>query len=121
MKTLLIVFAVLLLLLTLLSTFGGSIRQAEPFYAPPQNASGNQEYYYDYPKMPPNEFYDNQSPEMPVNENYAPPAMGVATPSGPPMIPHVSEEFTGPTTPSLGPNGTPEPFEEEDAPLYASF
>jgi hypothetical protein len=34
MKTLLIVFAVLLFLLTLLSSFGGSIRPAEPFYDP---------------------------------------------------------------------------------------
>lgn len=34
MKTLLIVFAVLLFLLTLLSSFGGSIRSTEPFYDP---------------------------------------------------------------------------------------
>ena len=34
MKVLLIVFAILLLLLTLLSTFGGSIRPNEPYYEP---------------------------------------------------------------------------------------
>jgi hypothetical protein len=34
MKELLITFAFLLLLLTLLSTFGGSIRPGEPFYQP---------------------------------------------------------------------------------------
>lgn len=36
MRTLLIVFAILLLLLTLLGTFGGSIKYNEPFYQPMQ-------------------------------------------------------------------------------------
>lgn len=35
MKTTLIVFAVLLLVLTLIGTFGGSVRYTEPFYQEP--------------------------------------------------------------------------------------
>ncbi len=46
MKALLITFAVLLLLLTLLSTFGGSIR-SEPFYQPAlEQRVDPREYYY---------------------------------------------------------------------------
>jgi hypothetical protein len=43
MKTLLITFAVLLLLLILLSTFGGSIRPAEAFYQQKQA----REFFYE--------------------------------------------------------------------------
>jgi hypothetical protein len=109
MKELLIVFAVLLLLLTLLSTFGGSIRHSEPFYAPHKQSK---EYYYDTPKLPPNEYYDNTNPMMPppISENYdnmmPPPSMSV---------PH--EKFE----PTVVDEVTPEPFEKEDAPLFASF
>lgn len=40
-KTLLVIFAVLLLLLTLLSAFGGSIRPAEMFFEEPAGPTGS--------------------------------------------------------------------------------
>lgn len=61
MKALLITFAVLLLLLTLLSTFGGSIRPSEAFY---QNQSRqSQEYFYE-DVSPPEEEEEMQRPEQ---------------------------------------------------------
>lgn len=72
MKTLLIVFAVLLFLLTLLSSFGGSIRPAEPFYnpipamnelPPPANASysvPNPPSYDTFVDYPPTQQYEEE-------------------------------------------------------------
>lgn len=69
MKTLLIVFAVLLLLLTLLSTFGGSIRPSEPFI---QEIKPRNEYYYDTPN---------------VSEQFEDPSVNL------PAMPQMSEQF----------------------------
>jgi hypothetical protein len=84
MKTLLIVFAVLLLLLTLLSTFGGSIRPSEQFYQEPKQRN---EYYYDGPpmSMPSEQFMDSEGPIVapPMSEQYE---------SSP--APYMSEQYT---------------------------
>ena len=56
MRTILIVFAILLVLLTLLGTFGGSIRQSEPFY----DLSSTARTQLSQKK---NKFYDGQMPE----------------------------------------------------------
>lgn len=66
MKTLLIVFAVLLLLLTLLSTFGGSIRPSEPFF---QDAKQPNEYYYEAPFQS-EQFTDSMVMPPPMSEEY---------------------------------------------------
>lgn len=77
MKTLLIVFAVLLLLLTLLSTFGGSIRANEPFYQEP--AKDRNEYYYeapiseqfsDVPGIPSDSISEEYQSPLAVSEQY---------------------------------------------------
>ena len=65
MKTLLIVFVVLLFLLTLLSSFGGSIRPAEPFYdaTPAEKMTFvDQPYSYSNP-VPPR--YDTFTTDIP--------------------------------------------------------
>jgi hypothetical protein len=73
MKALLITFAVLLLLLTLLSTFGGSIR-SEPFYQPALEQDEPQEYYYNTPMsstglMPPSHISEQYTPAAYVGEH----------------------------------------------------
>jgi hypothetical protein len=104
MKTILIVFAVLLFLLTLLSSFGGSIRTGEPFYdATPavrkeRFTEKQKERFYNMPQLPrsyPAErFY--QGPDAPMAPpSMTPPAM---PPSGiPPSM----------TPPAMPPSGTP--------------
>ncbi len=128
--TLLIVFAVLLLLLTLLSTFGGSIRTGEPFYEPVAAAQ------YD----PVSEYYTAAS-DMPAAAS-----MPAAVPSAmpgfepPSVMPSdaMSENFANavptPSIPSIPPPPVVapkkmseegfaiEPFEDENkASLLASF
>lgn len=96
MKNLLIVFIVLLFLLTLLSSFGGSIRTTEPFYDatpaytpetfelpnPPtyetytntNNNTMNNEYFYQEtgPEVPTYNTYNETS--EPVQQDYVPPS-----------------------------------------------
>lgn len=88
MKTLLIVFAVLLFLLTLLSSFGGSIRPAEPFYDPipamnevPPPASDMASSYM--VPNPPNydTFVDEEQKQQPP-----PPSMAELLPSQPAAV-----------------------------------
>lgn len=134
MKALLIVFAILLLLLTLLSTFGGSIRQNEPFFAP-----SSREYYYETPKMP-SMVYDamnniqlpgvtgmtkmpgmgevpgmSQVPGMPQHENY-----GDLSPAAYPISEHYAEEGDDYVEDDSD-DMTPEPFENKDVPPFASY
>ena len=114
--TLLIVFAVLLLLLTLLSTFGGSIRTGEPFYEPVAAAQYDpvSEYYTAASEMP-NFEPPSVMPSDAMSENFA---NAVPTPS----IPSI------PPPPVVAPKKMSEegfaiePFEDENkASLLASF
>ena len=68
MKALLITFAVLLLLLTLLSTFGGSIR-SEPFYQPAlQQTVDPREYYYNTTATHTQQ--EQHQPQLHISEQY---------------------------------------------------
>lgn len=149
MKALLIVFAVLLLLLTLLSTFGGSIRPGEPFYQPESPDYVPEKFQQ--PMMPPSEPFQDQgipdyptmssSPErfkQPTREYFyeptAPtmqaPSMPQLPPPPPPMPVMVPQQEMMPPpppppmmTPSMGLSEafTIEPFEEEGKNMYAGF
>lgn len=70
MRTLLIVFAILLVLLTLLGTFGGSIRYTEPFYEVANSAIVNAETSgkMSLPSKAP--FFDQQPPPFPTTEPF---------------------------------------------------
>lgn len=74
MRTLLIVFIVLLFLLTLLSSFGGSIRHAEPFYdeMPAEQMPSMETFEYGNPEPPTYDtFTEMPSADMPpVMESY---------------------------------------------------
>jgi hypothetical protein len=107
MRTILIVFAILLLLLTLLGAFGGSIKYSEPFYEVARKSQLEEQYEdarqfeeEQYEDMPPPagpaEHYASVSgtggapnSNKPKSEFYMPPPTNTAT-SGPVL----------PTTPS---------------------
>lgn len=99
MKTTLIVFAVLLFLLVLLSSFGGSIRTNEPFYnAVPAVTSVAP------PSQPPSMMPPSQPPSM--TPPMTPPSMT------PPMTPPVTPPSSMPpsmTPPAQPPSMTPPP------------
>lgn len=144
MKVLLIVFGILLLLLTLLSTFGGSIRPGEPFYQP---MAQPKEYFYEYDGMSPAEphapsqefepesmnmseqFSDLSPADYPISEQFKSAAPQPPIPAKPPLpslpspIPEAkrSEEFANmPKTP-FNDGFSIEPYESEGDSVYASF
>lgn len=146
MKVLLIVFGILLLLLTLLSTFGGSIRSGEPFYQPMMQPK---EYFYedsvdavsappDMPSGPPpeeepemfgfSEQFNAMSPaDYPISEQFAtetsaPPMPPIPAPPSAIQVQQKPKESYGnmPKTP-FGDGFSIEPFEKEGDGFYASF
>lgn len=90
MKTLLIVFIVLLFLLTLLSSFGGSIRPKEPFYddvpayEPERFELPNPEHY--------ETFNTNENGYNPANEYFYENATGATPSTSPSPSPSPSSE-----------------------------
>jgi len=112
MKVLLIVFAVLLLLLTLLSTFGGSIRPGEPFTQQYKAANAN-EYFYDGT--------NTQKDILPM-----PTTMPTLMPSEQyvdlPKLPQQLTNFATAINKPKHENFTIEPFEKEDNDsMFATF
>lgn len=94
MKTVLIVFVVLLFLLTLLTSFGGSIRRtaSEPFYDSNPAVTENE-----YPFSTQEQFFE-ETPSLPTSNVESGPAVSPAT---------QVEKFENMS-------GTPEPFTSED-------
>jgi hypothetical protein len=136
MKALLITFAVLLLLLTLLSTFGGSIRPGEPFYQPPletpmmpeEDPSATKEYMYEQPQMTGEPVSMDASSDMlpavseqfqeyaPISENF------VQQGPVPTQQPMPKASFTNTADlPAISEGFAIEPFEDEDQQIYASY
>lgn len=97
MRTILIVFAILLLLLTLLGAFGGSIKYSEPFYEVAQPSQLEEEYENarkfeeeTYEDMPPPagpgaEHYGTNN--KPKSEFYMPPPAKATAGSAAPALP----------------------------------
>ena len=69
MRTILVVFAILLVLLTLLGTFGGSIKQSEPFYdlssTAQKQVSNDKNKFYDGEMLDPLPSASSGIPELP--------------------------------------------------------
>lgn len=127
MHNLLIVFVVLLVLLTLISTFGGSIRSKEPYldpelYVDPPVVDQEPEHFYAQPEL---EGYEDQ-PEFqnqPTQEPYE---------DGEPALEQRPETFATPTTkleqyedpetqtPGPGPVKPPTVIEPFDGSRFAS-
>ena len=120
MKSLLIIFAVLLLLLTLLSTFGGSIRPGEPFTDGIASMTGlvNMPGMSGMHKMPSKEhsesFYNSTAPaihmqsQMPSQEHsesfYNSTAPAIPMQSQMPEMQQVSEQYEHAPFPSISEN-----------------
>lgn len=144
MKTLLIVFVVILFLLTLLSSFGGSIRPAEPFYdASPAQVLGvgpskDQRLEYNSPVPPTYDTYTNDMPtydtytnEMPTYDTYVndmPSGMNQSMPPMPPGMSGMMPQGGGPKTVQLLGGSdmmqkidVPEPFVNDDDATGAPF
>ena len=137
MKNLLIVFIVLLFLLTLLSSFGGSIKVSEPFYDakpaykskeplgydvpnPPRYATFNQptdqqEHFNEYPQ--PEHFYEDstQQPAAPVPPAFVPESTQMG--SQPTALTASAAESFG----NLEKFDIPEPFVNADIQTGAPF
>lgn len=117
MRTLLIVFVVLLFLLTLLSSFGGSIRPAEPFFdAVPADM------------MPSYEGFSYSDPQPPTYDTYADVPQGYT--ENYEDMPQVAEEYQDmpppPANVALMQGGmlkidTPEPFVDGEGSTGAPF
>jgi len=114
MKTILVVFAILLLLLTLLGAFGGSIQYAEPFFedvSEPQEPPMNYEFPEQQSGMK-SEFYNPPEPiqvESPAPTYQEFPDV--------PEFPVVSDENVYMSSPSSQETHEPftiEPFEEDE-------
>lgn len=132
MKKLLIVFIVLLFLLTLLSSFGGSIRTAEPFYdatpayTPESFEVPNPSTYETYGSastMDKEYFYEDPSPEIPPATPPAPPSFVPETPAS---NSKPAEKSAKPTQESFVPLSMekfdiPEPFTDLDSTVGAPF
>lgn len=141
MKNLLIVFIVLLFLLTLLGSFGGSIRPAEPFYdgTPAYTMPGAEHFFVDAAKKKALEhFYEEKEKEEAIERFYeeekekevfpAPGTATAATTGAPPSYLDATPSMTMPTPPSTSEQiavvekfEVPEPFMSADADVGAPF
>ena len=110
MKELLITFAFLLLLLTLLSTFGGSIRPGEPFYQPALQTPSSSPYepsrktlQENEPSMNPLYSSTNQISEQFMNASPStlPPPPNMNSAASMPAMPSAPDMSSTPSMPSV--------------------
>lgn len=131
MRTILIVFAILLLLLTLLGAFGGSIKYSEPFYQVAKGTSDEEDFTQDQQPLGhavPHSGFENQDDEDgPKSEFYATPppkalfedglpAGGPSTTALPASVPPTGAQVGAsiqPSTNAVQEGFFIEPFEED--------
>ena len=126
MKNLLIVFIVLLFLLTLLSSFGGSIKVSEPFYDAKPAYKSKEPIGYDVPN-PPRYATFNQPQQEHFYEDAQQPPVAPVPPAFVPESTQIGSQPTALTASAAETFGNlekfdiPEPFVNSDSQTGAPF